>query len=214
MDGQVMEAPLYDSRGGEKGTRRLPPEVFRQEINEGVVQQVIKAYLANRRRGTASTRNRALVRGGGRKPWRQKGTGRARAGSIRSPLWKGGGMAFRREPTDYRMKIPKRVRRLAFCSALSSKARDEAIKVFEAFDFSSPKTREMVDLLGKVGVGGRKVLILTESVKRDVYLSGRNIPKVAVHPFKDVSVLEIVDADVLLIEDGVVESLETTGKTT
>jgi large subunit ribosomal protein L4 len=212
MDKGVMEAPLFDSRGTEKGTRRLPAEIFLQEINDSVVQQVVKAYLANRRQGTASTKNRAEVQGGGRKPWRQKGTGRARAGSIRSPLWRGGGMAFQRVPSEYRMKIPKRLKKQALYSVLSQKAREEAIKVFEYLEFSSPKTREMAELLSNIGVREQKVLILTEEVKRDVYLSSRNIPKVTVYPFKDVSVLDLLDADVLLIEDAVVETLESSEK--
>jgi large subunit ribosomal protein L4 len=209
---EVIEAPLYDHTGGEKGNRELPAGVFLQEVNEDVIHQVIRAYLTNRRQGTVCTKNRSAVRGGGRKPWRQKGTGRARAGSTSSPLWKGGGMTFSLSPKDYRLKIPKRMRKIALYSALSQKAKDEAIKVFESFEFSAPKTSEMAELLLKVGVSEKKVLILTDEVKKFAYLSGRNIPKLMIHPFKDISTLEIVNADVLLIEDSVVETLEAAEK--
>ncbi len=208
MANEVVEAPLYDHTGVEKGKRQLPAGVFLQEINESAVHQTIVAYLTNRRQGNASTRNRSMTQGGGRKPWRQKGTGRARAGSIRSPLWKGGAVTFRIAPKDYRQKVTKRMKRLALHSVLSQKARDEAIMVFEYFDFGEPKTRDMAELLRKVGVVDQKVLILTEGVKKEVYLSGRNLPKVAVHPFKDISAYDVLDADVLLIEDGVMETLE------
>ena len=208
MANEIIEAPLYDHKGEEKGRRKLPTRVFRQEVNEAAVYQALKAYLTNRRQGNVSTKNRSTIRGGGRKPWRQKGTGRARAGSLRSPLWRGGAMAFHLTPKDYRMKVSKRMKRLALYSVLSQKARSDAIKVFEYFDFSAPKTRDMVELLNRVGVNEKKVLVLTEEVKKEVYLSGRNLSKVKVLPFKDVSALEILDADVLLIEDGVVETLE------
>jgi large subunit ribosomal protein L4 len=209
MENQVIEALMYDSNGAEKGKRRLPGAVFRQEVNEAAIYQVIRATLTNRRQGNSASRNRSAVSGGGSKPWRQKGTGRARAGSIRSPLWKGGAVAFRSVPKDYRLKVPRKVRRLALYSSLSQKAREEAVKVLESLEFTAPKTRVMTQLLDKVGVSGKKVLILTEGVKRDVYLSGRNIPKISIHPFKDVSSLDILDADVLLIEDAVIEMLET-----
>jgi large subunit ribosomal protein L4 len=212
MANAMIDAPLYDHTGVEKGRRQLPAAVFQHQINEAAVHQSIRAYLTNRRQGDVSTRNRAMVSGGGKKPWRQKGTGRARAGSIRSPLWRGGGHAFRLAPKDYRLNVSKRMRRLALCSALSQKAKEEAIKVFEYFEFPAPKTRDMAQLLTKVGVGGKKVLILTEEVKKDVYLSGRNLPKVNIYPFKDISALEVLDADFLLIEDGVVETLEATDK--
>ncbi len=208
MADKIIEAPLYDHKGDEKGKRQLPAGVFLQEVNEAAVYQTVRAYLTNRRQGSASTKNRSMVRGGGRKPWRQKGTGRARAGSIRSPLWRGGAMTFHLTPKDYRMKVTKRMKRLALNSVLSQKARDEAIRVFEFFDFPAPKTRDMVKLLNKVGVNEGKVLVLTEEVKKDIYLSGRNLSKVRVFPFKDVSALEILDADFLLIENGIVETLE------
>ncbi len=208
MTNAVVEAPLYDRKGEEKGKRQLPAEIFLQEANESVVHQAIRAYLTNRRQGNASSKNRSAVRGGGSKPWRQKGTGRARAGSTRSPLWRGGAAAFGITPKDYRLKLPKRMKKLALYSALSMKAKDEAIKVFECFEFSAPRTREMVELLNSVGVSEVKVLVLTEKVKKEVYLSGRNISGVKVHPFKDISALEVLDADVLLIEDGVIETLE------
>ena len=117
-------------------------------------------------------------------------------------------MTFHLTPKDYRMKVTKRMKRLALNSVLSQKARDEAIRVFEFFDFPAPKTRDMVKLLNKVGVNEGKVLVLTEEVKKDIYLSGRNLSKVRVFPFKDVSALEILDADFLLIENGIVETLE------
>ncbi len=209
---EVIEAPLYDHTGGEKGKRQLPAGVFLQEVNENVIHQVIRAYLSNRRRCTVSTKNRALVSGGGKKPWRQKGTGRARAGTIRSPLWRGGGMTFNLSPRNFRLKITKRMKRMALYSALSQKARDEAIKVFESFEFSAPRTREMAELLARVGISEKKVLILTDEVNKFLYLSGRNIPRVVVYPFKDISALEIMHADVLLIEDSVVETLEAAEK--
>lgn len=122
-------------------------------------------------------------------------------------------MTFHLTPKDYRMKVSKRMKRLAFNSVLSQKAMDESIKVFEYFDFSTPKTRDMVDLLKKIGASEEKVLVLTEDVKKEAYLSGRNLPKVKVFPFKDVNTLEILHADILLIEDGVVEAIEAVERT-
>src|SRR5206468_2769577 len=141
--------------------------------------QVVRMQLANRRRGTASTKTRGEVSGGGRKPWRQKGTGRARQGSIRSPLWRGGGIALGPKPRDYTYRVPKKVRRAALCSALSLKVREGLLKVVSRLELPEPKTKRMVGLLKDLGVA-RRVLILLADDNLNVQLAARNLPDVKV----------------------------------
>lgn len=169
--------PVYNMQGEQVGEIDLNEAVFGVEVNEAVIHQVVVAQQANQRQGTAATRTRAEVRGGGRKPWRQKGTGRARAGSIRSPLWRGGGIVFGPRPRSYRQALPKTLRRVALKSALSSKVRDGQIYVLDNLTLPEVKTREMAKVLRNLGVGG-SALVVTGHSDANVQMAVRNIPRV------------------------------------
>ena len=196
-----MLTARYFSASGEPGDARdLPEEIFDGVVNEAVLHQVVKAYLANQRQGTASTKTRSEVSGGNSKVWRQKGTGRARQGSIRAPHWRGGGIAFGPSPRDYHQDIPKKVRALARRSAFNTRALSEQIAVMESFDVDAPKTRTVVDLLRKIGASDKKVLILTSEIKPNLYLSARNLPQVKVLPFHEVSAYDLMAANEVVIE--------------
>lgn len=196
-----MLTARYFSASGEPGdARELPEELFDGVVNRPVLHQVVKAYLANQRQGTASTKTRSEVRGGGKKVWRQKGTGRARQGSIRAPHWRGGGIAFGPRPRDYHQDIPKKVKALARRSAFNFRALREQIAVVERFDLEGPRTKQIVDLLRKMGSPERKVLILTSGISSNVYLSARNLPGVSVLPFHEVSAYDLMKANEVVIE--------------
>jgi large subunit ribosomal protein L4 len=196
-----MLTARYFSASGEPGdARELPEEIFDGVVNEPVLHQVVKAYLANQRQGTASTKTRSEVSGGGKKVWRQKGTGRARQGSIRAPHWRGGGIAFGPTPRDYRQDIPRKVKALARRSALNFRALREEIAVVERLDLDAPKTKQIVDLLRKIGAVDKKVLILTSGIKSNVHLSARNLPQVSVLPFHEVSAYDLMTANEVVIE--------------
>ncbi|HET8655062.1 MAG TPA: 50S ribosomal protein L4 [Longimicrobiaceae bacterium] len=196
-----MLSARYFSASGEPGAAvELPPELFDGVVNEAVLHQVIKASLANLRQGTHSTKTRGRVSGGNRKVWRQKGTGRARQGSIRAPHWRGGGIVFGPHPRDYHQDVPKKVKALARRSAFNTRALNEQVSVIERFAVEAPKTKEIIQLLGRIGIGQDKVLILTSGIDRNVYLSARNLPNVTVRPFAEASPYDVLNATQLLIE--------------
>jgi large subunit ribosomal protein L4 len=196
-----MLSARYFSASGEPGAAvELPQELFDGVVNEAVLHQVVKAYLANQRQGTHSTKTRGQVSGGNRKVWRQKGTGRARQGSIRAPHWRGGGVVFGPHPRDYHQDVPKKVKALARRSAFNTRALNEQVAVIERFAIEAPKTKEISQLLGRIGIGQDKVLILTSGVQPNVYLSARNLPNVTVRPFTDASPYDVLNATQLLIE--------------
>ena len=157
-----VKAPLFTSDGGSNGDIELDAEIFGIEPNLAVLHQVITAQLAAKRSGTASTKTRAEVRGGGRKPWRQKGLGRARHGSIRSPQWVGGGVAHGPKPRDFTQRTPKKMKRLALRSALSARASEAAVKVIEDIDWTAPKTKQAVSLLQAIGAEGKTLVVLSK----------------------------------------------------
>ena len=172
-----IKAPLYKSDGSTKGDIKLDAEVFGIEPNMDVLHQVITAQLAGARQGTANTKTRGEVRGGGRKPWRQKGLGRARHGSIRSPIWVGGGVAHGPKPRDYAQRTPKKMKRLALRSALSARTSESAVMVVDDIDWSTPKTKQAVNLLTSMGAGGKTLLVLT-AIDGTAGKSFRNLPEV------------------------------------
>ena len=172
-----VKAPLFTSDGTSKGDIELDAEIFGIEPNMAVLHQVITAQLAAKRSGTASTKTRAEVRGGGRKPWRQKGLGRARQGSIRSPQWVGGGVAHGPKPRDYTQRTPKKMKRLALRSALSARASEAAVKVIEDIDWAAPKTKQAVTLLQAVGAKGKALVVLSK-LDGVAGRSFRNLPDV------------------------------------
>ncbi|MEX2581998.1 MAG: 50S ribosomal protein L4 [Gemmatimonadota bacterium] len=204
-----MAKAKYFKATGEAGkARELPADPFDGVVNEAVLHQAVKAYLANQRQGNASTKTRGEVRGGGRKIWRQKGTGRARQGSIRAPHWKGGGVVFGPRPRDYDQTLPKKVRSLARRSAFNTRAQNEQVSIIERLDVDSPKTRRVTELLEKIGIGGRKVLILTAAANQNVYLSVRNLQNVQVLPFGEASAYDVLNANELLIEESALNGAE------
>jgi len=172
-----VKAPLYSLDGSAKGEVVLDPEIFGIEPNLAVLHQVVTAQLAAARAGTASTKTRGEVRGGGRKPWRQKGLGRARHGSIRAPQWVGGGVAHGPKPRDYRQRTPKKMKRLALRSALSARASEQAVKVVENLGWERPKTKQAVALLEAMGLDG-KVLVVLGRGDVAAGLSFRNLARV------------------------------------
>jgi large subunit ribosomal protein L4 len=167
-----------------------------------VLHQAVRTFLNNQRQGTAATKTRSFVSGGNQKPWKQKGTGRARAGSSRSPLWRGGGIVFGPSPRDYRTDIPRKVRLLARRSAFNARAATGDLFVVEPLAFEHPKTGQLVELLGKLGVNERKVLILTHGVHEAVYLSSRNLPRVDVMNYAEATAYDVLWADVVVVEEG------------
>jgi large subunit ribosomal protein L4 len=199
----MIEALHYSSAGARRDTKfALPAEYFDGTVNEPVLHQAVKVYLNNQRQGTHMTKTRSFVSGGNQKPWKQKGTGRARQGSTRAPHWRGGGIVFGPSPRDYRTDIPRKVKQLARKSALNARAREGAVHVVERLAFRAPKTAQLVELLGSVGVAGRKALILTAGHNLNAYLSGRNLPGVEVMAYPEASAYDILWSDVVIVEEG------------
>lgn len=194
----MPKVALYNQTGSQIGEVELSDAVFGIEPNTSVLYDAIIMQRASRRQGTHAVKNRAVVRGGGRKPWRQKGTGRARQGSIRSPQWVGGGVVFGPTPRSYSYKLPKKVRRLAIKSALSSKVQDNDVVVLEALSLDAPKTKDMVQVLNALSLD-KKVLIVTADSNQNVELSARNIPGVTVVDANGVNVLDVVSHDKMVI---------------
>lgn len=197
-----VDAAAYSAQGTPRDRVALPGETFDGTVNVPVMHQAVKAFLANQRQGNASTKTRGEVVGGNQKPWKQKGTGRARQGSIRAPNWVGGGTVFGPRPRKYTEIVPKQVRALARKSAFNARAREGSLIVIDAFDYDAPKTSRLQQLLARLGLAHRKVLILTDGVKPNVFLSGRNLPLAHVMPFSDVSTYHILWSDVVLVESG------------
>jgi large subunit ribosomal protein L4 len=200
----MYKAPVITAEGEKTGDRDLPEVLFDGAVHEAAMWQVVKAYLANQRQGTASTKTRADVAGGARKPWRQKGTGRARQGSIRSPQWRGGGSVFGPRPNrNFRQDVPKQVKWLARRSAYNVRAQDGGIYLIDAIQLEAPKTKAIAALLAAAGVPQNaelNVLVLTDGHKPIVHRSARNIPGVLVRSFGQESAYDLLWADTLIIE--------------
>jgi large subunit ribosomal protein L4 len=195
----MQKVRYYKADGAQSGEESLPEWLFDGVVNQPVMHQVVKAYQANQRQGTASAKSRGDVRGGSKKPWRQKGTGRARAGTIRAPHWEGGGVAFPPIPHSWRQKVPRKVRAMARRSALNSRAGAERVVVIDRVQMDAPKTQSLKSLLAAMGVEG-KALILTDGVNENVFLSSRNLQTVETRPFGQESVYDILWAHVIVIE--------------
>ncbi|MDT2813247.1 50S ribosomal protein L4 [Vagococcus carniphilus] len=194
----MTSVALFKQDGTQNGEVTLNEAIFGIEPNENVVFDAIIMQRASLRQGTHAVKNRSAVRGGGRKPWRQKGTGRARQGSIRSPQWRGGGIVFGPTPRSYSYKLPKKVRRLAIKSVLSEKVAENKLVVVEGLSFDAPKTKEFKEVLTNLNVD-TKVLVVLESGNDFAALSGRNLPNVSIIESDNVSVLDVVSADKMLI---------------
>ena len=199
----MIEAPHYSSAGAKREANfALPAEYFDGTVNEPVLHQAVKVYLNNQRQGTHMTKTRSFVSGGNQKPWKQKGTGRARQGSTRAPHWRGGGIVFGPSPRDYRTDIPRKVKQLARKSALNARAREGAVHVIERLAFRAPKTAQLVELLASLGVVGRKILVLTAGHNPNAYLSGRNLPGVEVMAYPEASAYDILWSEAVVVEEG------------
>jgi len=205
-----MKIDILGIDGSKKGSVELEGSVFGIEPNMAVMHQAVKTHLANRRQGTHKVKERSEVRGGGRKPWRQKGRGVARAGSTRSPLWVGGGTVFGPRPHSYRKDMPKKMRQLARRSALSLKAQSNEVLVVEGLGFSEVKTKVFADMLKAINAAGRKALVLLASENDTVFRSGRNIPNCQILTAQNASTYDILNNQVLILEQGAVELVNNT----
>ena len=203
----MAKVTMLNMAGETVGDIELKDEIFGIEINEFAVHEVIKNHLANRRQGTRSAKTRGEVRGGGRKPFRQKGTGRARQGSIRSVQWVGGGVAFAPKPRDYSYSLPKKVRRLAMKSALSSKVQDNEIIVLDALSLEAPKTKEMVNTFKNLNAA-KKVLVVTAENDANIVKSVRNIEGANVCHVSTLNVYDILNCDSFIITTDAVKKVE------
>jgi large subunit ribosomal protein L4 len=204
-----MKLTIYNIDGKSSGKKAdLKDEIFAIEPNKTVVYEDVRRYLANKRQGTAKTKERSEVRGGGRKAYKQKGTGMARRGSMRSPLLKGGGTVFGPRPRTYTVRMTKKMRQLARKSALSMKASNEGITVVQDFTFDAPKTKQIAELIDAMKLTGKKVLILTSASDANVLKSAANLKKVEVLEANKPNTYQILNADVLLIQKSAIEVLE------
>ena len=203
----MPKAALYNISGEQIDEIELKDEIFGIKVNEDAMHRVVKMILANRRQGTQSTLTRAEVRGGGRKPWRQKGTGRARHGSIRSPQWTHGGVVFAPKPRSYRFSIPKKVRRLAMKSALTTKVESNNLIVLDELNFDAPKTKQVINMLENLKVDSKTMIVLAEK-NENVEKSARNIPNVKTTLVNMLNVYDILNYDKFIITKAAVEKVE------
>lgn len=197
---------VYNIEGKEVGDIQLNESIFGVEVSVESMHQVVLAQLANKRQGTQSAKTRAEVRGGGIKPWRQKGTGRARQGSIRAPQWIHGGIVFAPKPRDYRVSIPKSMRRTAMKSALTSKVQDNEMIVLESLNFEAPKTKDMIKVLN--AFEAKKTLIVVAESNENVYKSARNIPGITVLPVNNLNVYDILKYEKFMVTKDAVSKIE------
>ncbi|MBU5343757.1 MAG: 50S ribosomal protein L4 [Caldibacillus thermoamylovorans] len=203
----MPKVTVYNQAGSQVGEIELNDSVFGIEPNKHVMSEVIISLRASQRQGTAKVKNRSEVRGGGRKPWRQKGTGRARQGSIRAPQWRGGGTVFGPVPRSYAYKLPKKVRRLALKSALSTKVQENNIVILDQLTFEAPKTKDFVTVLKNLSVD-TKALIVTSDTNENAVLSARNIPGVKVVSSNAVNVLDIIGHEKLIMTEEAARKVE------
>lgn len=203
-----MELKIYKINGSESGeTVQLPKEVFEVEPNDHLIYQAVRVYLSNQRQGTHKTKGRSEVRGGGKKPFRQKGTGNARQGTRRSPVMVGGGNIFGPQPHKYKLSLPKKAARLARKSALSLKAKENQIMIIEDFSFDQPKTKDLHGILKALNLDGKKTLLLLPDKNDNVYRSGRNIDKLNVLISDKAATYDILNNKMILLQRSAVDNL-------
>ena len=202
----MANVSVYNIEGKEVGSIELNDAVFGVEVNEHLVHMAVVNQLANNRQGTQSAKTRSEVSGGGRKPWRQKGTGHARQGSTRSPQWTGGGVVFAPKPRDYSFKMNKKEKRIALLSALSSKVADNKIVVLDAFNLDEVKTKNFAEVMSNLNVD--KALVVIEGENKNVVLSGRNIPTVKVSATNEINTYDVLKYETLVVTKAAVEKLE------
>ena len=202
----MANVSVYNIEGKEVGSIELNDAVFGVEINENVVHMAVVNQLANNRQGTQSAKTRSEVSGGGKKPWRQKGTGHARQGSTRAPQWTGGGVVFAPKPRDYSFKMNKKEKKLALLSALSSKVADKKIVVLDSFELDEVKTKKFAEVMNNLKLS--KALVVIEGENKNVVLSGRNIPTVKVSATNEINTYDVLKYDTLVVTKAAVEKLE------
>lgn len=203
----MLSLDIVDINRNIVGKTELREEIFNAKVKEHLIHKVVVMQMTNRRKGTSSTKNRAMVRGGGIKPWRQKGTGRARAGSIRSPLWRGGGVVFGPTPKSYNYKVPKKVRYTALKSALTQKVKEGGLLIVDKIELDFPKTKEMVSILRNLNATGRVLFILSEE-NRNLELSVRNIPYVNVLKLAGLNVYDLILCNTVICTEVTLHGIE------
>ena len=204
----MPNVPVYNMQGETVGEIELSDAVFGQPLRETLVHQVVVGYLANARQGTVGVKSRGMVSGGGRKPWRQKGTGKARQGSIRAPHWKGGGVVFGPQARSYRHALPVKARRGALRGVLSERLREGTVRVLDQLTLTAPRTKELVGVLDRLQLADRRTLVVTGEVDRSVYLSGRNLPDVEVTPATNLNALAVLRSRSLVLTRDAVAAIE------
>lgn len=195
-----MEIAVHTREGTTVGKIDLPEAVFNVSTSKHLLHEAVCCFLANQRQGTASTKGRSEVKASGRKPWRQKGTGRARSGTVASPIWVGGGVAHGPKPRDYYYSLPKKARRLAIKGALSIRAKEGNLKVVDSFDIAQPRTKEAVKVLSALGVEGSKCLLIVSEKRENLLRATSNLPRVRVMIAKDINVYDVLDSEKILVE--------------
>jgi len=206
-DKPVTELSVIDATKNEVEKVQLDPKVFDVEVKEHLFHKLVVYQMAKRRKGTASTKTRSMVAGGGAKPWRQKGTGRARASTIRSPLWRTGGITFGPQPRDFSINVPKKVRKLALRSALTQKVRENQLVVVDQISLDEPKTKKALEFLKGIGVTGKSLIIVDEP-QANLTLSVRNLPKVNVLPVAGLNVYDILNHQVVICTRSTIKKIE------
>lgn len=206
-----MKVPVYDQKGKKISEALLPKEIFDIKMNSDLVHQVVLSQTANRRKVIAKVKDRSEVRGGGRKPWRQKGTGRARVGSIRSPIWRGGGVTFGpRTEKVFKKRIPKKMRKKALFMVLSAKAKENLLLVLDTLKIEKPKTKLMVEILNKLFLKKGSGLVVLPQMDKNIIKSTKNIPKVNVIQAKDLNVLDLLSYKYVMIPKEAIKTIKDT----
>jgi len=203
-----MQTKLFDKLGKASGSIELVKDVFEQKANEPLLWETINTILSNRRKGLASTKTKNEVRGGGKKPWRQKGIGWARAGSTRSPLWRGGGVTFGPKPRNYTIPMPKQKKMKALIASLSLKAKENKIFVIEELNIEKPKTKDFAEIMKNVNLNNTKTLVAVAEMNKNLSLASRNIPNVYLKRAADINCYDVLSAEWLLITKKGLEKLE------
>ena len=202
-----MNIPVYNAKGEKTSRVKVDDSVFKIEPNEDVVHRAVVAEMTNSRQGTHSTKTRSEVRGGGRKPRRQKGGGVSRAGTIRSPIWRGGGVVFGPKPRDYKNRLPKKMKQLARRSALSQRVKEQAVYVIDEMIIGDPKTKDFRKLLQGLGIDEKKVTVLVGEMETNLSLSARNMPNVFLIPAADASTYDLLDCEAVLFDKAGIKKL-------
>lgn len=203
-----MQTKVFDKTGKETGKVKLSDSVFKQAINKSLLWENITALLKNQRKGTASAKSKIEVKGGGKKPYRQKGIGWARHGTIRSPIWRGGGVVFGPKPRDYSVRIPKKKKIKALLSSLSVKALEDKIVVIDNLDLGAPKTKDFAEILTSINLRNTKTLVGVDALTKNLKLAGRNIPNINLKRVDDINCLDVLAAEYFLLTKKGLEKLE------